>query len=361
MPGAPARTPLQSGLHLPVGAISLWLPSCLVSLLAAGKRVCYEVFMKTIHIIFTSLVVFVGCNDQKNSEDADASPSDAGADTGTPTERPSDTDTGYGTSGGSDTDTGGGVDGGMDGGAAGGCERLFGVPSEKNGLDDSLCRPACECDGEVFAAPAYTEAEIDALADRELLNPPDLLTADPYADPGVIREVPGAVCAVVQAGGSRSSYRIETFDSVAAAEAAGATVTHYGACGLCSSLADLAVYMRYPDLTEPVRSCGIEGVLNGEEANMTCLRNLGFEEPCAQIWYYNTVNTRTHCMAICMTLMEAPYNTPDGRLNECLQCDEDNSGPVFKAVAGRTRRNSGLPTAICRPCDGVAPIVHEYL
>lgn len=32
---------------------------------------------------------------------------------------------------------------------------------------------------------------------------------------------------------------------------------------------------------------------------------------------------------------EAPTRK-DGRLNACLQCDEDRSGPVFKATAGRT-------------------------
>lgn len=44
----------------------------------------------------------------------------------------------------------------------------------------------------------------------------------------------------------------------------------------------------------------------------------------------------------------------------CIQCDEDRSGPVFKIVAGRTRRNSGLPNAICRPCSEVQPLVHDY-
>jgi hypothetical protein len=65
-------------------------------------------------------------------------------------------------------------------------------------------------------------------------------------------------------------------------------------------------------------------------------------------------------MEICTALLADPYNTPDGGLNACLQCDEDNRGAVFKAMAGRTRRNSGLATAICRPCDTVAPVIHSY-
>ena len=54
------------------------------------------------------------------------------------------------------------------------------------------------------------------------------------------------------------------------------------------------------------------------------------------------------------------YHTPDGALNPCIQCDEDESGPVFKAVAGRTRRNSGLASALCRPCESVASVTHQY-
>ncbi|MCU1282383.1 MAG: hypothetical protein JWM53_5929, partial [bacterium] len=53
-------------------------------------------------------------------------------------------------------------------------------------------------------------------------------------------------------------------------------------------------------------------------------------------------------------------NQPDGTLNACLQGDEDQSGPVFEAVAGRTRRNSGLPNATCRPCSEVQPLVPAY-
>jgi len=32
---------------------------------------------------------------------------------------------------------------------------------------------------------------------------------------------------------------------------------------------------------------------------------------------------------------------PDGSLNDCLQCDEDKSGPNFKWFSGRTRYNFG--------------------
>ena len=139
---------------------------------------------------------------------------------------------------------------------------------------------------------------------------------------------------------------------------AGATITHKGNCGQCSSLKNLSVYIRNPDLTDPVRSCGVTGMLQGEEANIECLMEIGFEEACAQIWYFNTKHTREVCLDVCMSALDAPHHQPDASLNDCIQCDEDQSGPIFKAVSGRTRRNSGLPSGLCRPCDSVYPAEH---
>lgn len=126
---------------------------------------------------------------------------------------------------------------------------------------------------------------------------------------------------------------------------------------MCSPLTDLAVYIRQPDLTDPVRQCALSG---DQQATVDCLRDLGFDLPCAQIWYWNTLNTRQNCLDACMANFNAPYHHPDGTLNACLQCDEDKSGEVFKAVAGRTRRNTGVPSSMCRPCAEVLPLVHVY-
>ena len=133
-----------------------------------------------------------------------------------------------------------------------------------------------------------------------------------------------------------------------------------GVCGLCSSLEDLAVYLEQPDLTDPVRACGLMFPRGPAEDHLACLRALGFTEPCAQIWYFNTVHTRERCLAPCVAALDEPYHLPDGSLNECILCDEVQSGPVFKAVAGRTRRNSGVASALCRPCREVRPLVHRY-
>ena len=91
-----------------------------------------------------------------------------------------------------------------------------------------------------------------------------------------------------------------------------------------------------------------------------CLLELGFTPACASIWAYNVEHTRAECQEICIELLSEPYHADDGSLNACLQCDEDRSGPVFKALAGRTRRNSGLASALCRPCETVWRIGHDY-
>jgi hypothetical protein len=61
-----------------------------------------------------------------------------------------------------------------------------------------------------------------------------------------------------------------------------------------------------------------------------------------------------------MLLTNEPYIRPDGSLNECLQCDEDTSGPVFKYYAGRTRRDSGIKSEIDRPSDQVYDMSQCY-
>lgn len=234
---------------------------------------------------------------------------------------------------------------------------LFGAPSPATGLEQGVCAPACGSCG--FSPPAYDAADVAALRGWTLLDAPPVPDADPY-ELGQAPPQADGVCAVVVDDRSAQTYRQESFPSAADAEAAGASTTHGGGCGLCSSLQDLAVYMGEGDLTEPVRACGIQHAFGPPEEHLACLQALGFTTPCAWIWLYNTAHTRSVCLEICVALLEAPYHDPDGSPNDCIQCDEDLSGLVFKAVAGRTRRNSGLPSALCRPCDTVFAVVHDY-
>jgi hypothetical protein len=169
----------------------------------------------------------------------------------------------------------------------------------------------------------------------------------------------GTVCGV-RFEQDQVHYHLATFATSMAARTAGFAITHFGACGTCSTLQDLAVYLERPDLTAPVRWCGVRA---DASASLTCLENLGFSTSCAQTWLYNLQNTRRQCLGICIwswIKSEAPTRA-DGSLNACLQCDEDRSGPVFKATAGRTRRNSGIQSSIPRPTDEIAPVVHDYV
>jgi hypothetical protein len=245
------------------------------------------------------------------------------------------------------------------------CSALFGVPDQATGLGPDQCKPQCGCGGDAYAPPAYDAAFVQSLIDDwQLVTPSAPLTTDPYSQPAPPADPPDTVCGVLEQpgdGGGPRPYTLVTYPSEASATAAGAKVTHFGHCGVCSTLANLAVYIRNTDLVAPVRACGLQASPGGDDsADVACLEQLGFDLPCAQIWAYNTTNTRTACLAPCLADLNAPYNEPDGALDACLQCDEDQSGPVFKAVAGRDRRNSGIPNAICRPCGEVQPLVHLY-
>lgn len=245
------------------------------------------------------------------------------------------------------------------------CEdMLFGIPNVRTGLSAAECRPVCDCKG--YTPRNFTPADIDVLREWELTNAPAPLSFNPYNE--ALPTVGDGVCAVVIENPAEKKYRLENFASVAAAESDGAYVTHHGPCGQCSSLQDLAVYLETRDLGTPVRACGFENLAAPFAQLQACIAELGFSPPCANMWAYNARNTQDKCFEPCIEaiLSEAifgviiPYNNPDGTLSDCIACDEVMSGPVFKAYAGRTRRNSGVASGICRTCDGVVPVAHSY-
>lgn len=246
------------------------------------------------------------------------------------------------------------------------CRGLYGSPNANTGLDESVCFPRIE-GAEKWTPRAFDAAAFADLRSFTLDATPTILTEDPYQVTPDLQPDPSAVCAVHLTG--ERTYRLETYSagsveaSIAAAAAAGGRITHGGACGACSSLADLEVYARIPDQTDPVRSCAASHLGGPVEDVDACIQEaVGFTPPCARIWAWNAIHDGEQCRVICLTSMleEEPYNLPDGALNACLQCDEDISGPVFKSLAGRTRRSSGLAAAICRPCETVWRIDHRY-
>jgi hypothetical protein len=118
--------------------------------------------------------------------------------------------------------------------------------------------------------------------------------------------------------------------------------------------------MQIFDMTKVGKKCGEEGILN-TKLGLKCFKDLGMTDACATIWNFDAIYDASKCGGICLRDLDKPYNNPDKNctINDCLQCDEDKAGPVFKQVAGRTRRRSGLASAIQRPCESVASIVHK--
>ena len=207
----------------------------------------------------------------------------------------------------------------------------------------------------------YDLAVIEAFYGKIISNPMEI-EGDPYRelqDADWIEYPEEAVCAITYED-DRIHYEIATFDDESAAENNGYIVTHKGHCGTCSTLQDLATYLYHRDLTTPVRRCS--ALVLFPAWSMHCLEELGFSSECAETWYYNAKNTARECLWPCLEswMHKEPFNKPDGSLNDCLACDEECSGPIFKYVAGRTRRNSGIHSEIDRPEDEVYSIVHDY-
>ena len=240
------------------------------------------------------------------------------------------------------------------------CQGLFGSPSERTGLSNDQCQPQCQCGEKNWQPTPISDSQREKWLQYVHANPSTPLTDDPYqmSDSVDSSLSSSTVCALLKT--QIDHYQTQTFMHPQQANEVNAVITHAGKCGLCSSLQDLSVYSRYPDLTQSVRECGLAGLRENEEVQVRCLQDLGFTAACASIWSYNITHTRTQCLSECLALLNASHHQETGELNACIQCDEDLSGPVFKALAGRTRRNSGLPTALCRPCNTVFQVDHQY-
>lgn len=189
------------------------------------------------------------------------------------------------------------------------------------------------------------------------------LKCNPFKDPTC--EQPGAgknkVCGILYSSDC-SDYSIENFEDQTMAEMAGARVLHMGGCGVCSTIQDLAVQMEFPDLRSPGEACAMRALTKFNDG-VQCFEDVGFSPPCADLWAKTAVATATGCFGICFNsdATDSPSNGPPPQceLDDCLQCDEDYTGPVFTRVAGLNRRSAGLLSDIARPCDTIADIEHQ--
>jgi len=215
------------------------------------------------------------------------------------------------------------------------------------------------------------------------------LTCNPYEDPTCSTSPSqqyselgeSAVCALLyeQAsveGECPTTYQMITYPNRSLADSSGAMITHVGPCGVCSTTQDLAAYLRSQDLTTAAKECSKRAFLDelldetgsdrfgdAVDEGMDCFINdLGMTESCARIWLHNAWNTGKECGVPCLAADVADFQnngpSPECKLNQCLRCDEEESGDIFKRVAGRTRRRSGLLSAIARPCEDLHIVDH---
>lgn len=76
-----------------------------------------------------------------------------------------------------------------------------------------------------------------------------------------------------------TQYTLATYDSKEEMLTAGAVMTHWGACGACSSTKDLAVYLKHPDLTGKGQECGVRGLIDFWDG-VRCFQEVDYTPVC---------------------------------------------------------------------------------
>lgn len=159
-----------------------------------------------------------------------------------------------------------------------------------------------------------------------------------------------------------------TYSDRSLAETSGAVVAHVGSCGICSTTQDLAAYLRTPDLTTAAKECSkrafLDNIFDETNEEMDCfVDDLEMTESCARIWLNSAWNTGGERGAFCLAADVADVINsgppPECKVNECLRCDDGESGDILKRVAGRKRRRIGLLSAIARSCENLYTLDHE--
>lgn len=208
-------------------------------------------------------------------------------------------------------------------------------------------------------------------------------TYESYNTPYNVAYDRGSSCYIVFEEETKLSYKSITSSQKLNKENSLAHLHHHGPCGVCSNLHDFAVYASNNDLVSQVRSCSIN-ILRDKRK---CIEKIGFTPLCAAVWFWNTENTAAKCGSVCfkhLVLRTLPNVESGGfdyckscpnklgggpacarfqwaagpmRINECLQCDECHSGPVFTRIAGGCRKAYGLRSSINRPKP---PLKHDY-
>lgn len=143
------------------------------------------------------------------------------------------------------------------------------------------------------------------------------------------------------------------------------------ACGVCSSTQDLAGLIQFSNGLEQVLISCIKAYLDPEDPSsitpeavqsiIFCVATVAQLTPsCASLWVWSGLDLINNCLEDCIELFTAPQpsNNPDCTLNNCLQCDELHTLPIFEEFAGRRRGRTGLMSLTVRNCNEMANIEH---
>jgi len=154
-------------------------------------------------------------------------------------------------------------------------------------------------------------------------------------------------------------------------ESQGVHILHCGKCSSCSTIHDLEVlYKTRSNITTLMTQCSTSWVLSQYVPGgaqplkelKQCLIGKGidfsddgsaWEDPankptCMDTWTDNILNDAKLCTKFCLTKFIKTKNTGNFAKDQCLQCDEFQSGPAFIKGAGANRRSSGIVSDIDR-------------
>lgn len=178
-----------------------------------------------------------------------------------------------------------------------------------------------------------------------------------------------AVCAFLFEPGSECqsrNYQVLTYESTSAAEAAGAVVTHMGACGVCSDAYNLWARMAsIDDFETDTLICGVSYLLNQDRATrfdrlVRCAQDAGLGPQCALLWAHYGATLVSACASDCNAGTVADTNGPPPQcaLSPCPACPQRWS-QNFLTLGGRRLEGSGMSDGTAKACSRFTRVEHD--
>ncbi len=99
------------------------------------------------------------------------------------------------------------------------------------------------------------------------MNPFKRIKKDPYNDKKLKKFIynNNGYCGYKYINNNKIKYILKSYNTIKEAKNDGAYITHTGKCGVCSTLHDLSVYYKYPNLTKIIKKCNIFNFLSNKK------------------------------------------------------------------------------------------------